>query len=139
MLYNDSIAYMSIKVIHMNKIIDKTKNYEFRNYIPKNRINKIFVYVPTPIKILKYIMDVNEPIKYPKKIDENGIGNKEFNLGNKTKYAYPIEHVYELKEPLTLEELKKNYSFTAPQSFAYGTKYNELTVRINSIKTNKIF
>lgn len=32
------------------------------------------------------------------------------NLGNKAKYAYPIEHVYELKEPITLEELKKNYS-----------------------------
>lgn len=134
-----NIAYMSIKEIHMNKILKKIKNYEFRNYITKNIINKIYVYVPTPVKQLKYILDVDTPVKAPNKINELGVGNKEFNLGNKSKYAYPIKHVYELQESIPLKQLKDKFGFTAPQAFAYGNKYIKLTNKINSINTKQLY
>lgn len=135
----NNIAYMSIKEIHMNKILNKTKTYEFRNYIPKNMINKIYVYVPTPVKQLKYILEVNSPVKYPIKINECGIGNKEFNLGNKSKYAYPIKHVHELQEPITLKELKDKFGFTAPQAFTYGSKHIDLINKVNSTDIKQLY
>jgi len=135
----NNIAYMSIKEIHINRIVNKQKNHEFRNYIPKNKIDKIFVYVPTPVKQLKYILEVASQVKAPQKIDEDGIGNKEFNLGSKCKYAYPINHVYEIENPIMLEELKNKFGFTAPQAFAYASKYQELTELISSSKIKLLY
>lgn len=135
----NNIAYMSIKEIHMNRILNRTKNHEFRNYIPKKKIAKIFVYVPTPVKQLKYILEVDSQVKVPQKIDENGIGNKEFNLGIKCKFAYPIKHVYEIVNPINLEELKTKFGFTAPQAFAYASKYEKLTELINAAKYKIIY
>ena len=48
-------VFMSIKEIHMNRILSKIKNHEFRTKKPKKDFNYIIVYVPTPIKELKYV------------------------------------------------------------------------------------
>ena len=51
-------VFMSIKEIHINRILSKIKNHEFRTKKPKNDFDYIIVYVPTPIKELKYVLRV---------------------------------------------------------------------------------
>lgn len=93
-------VFMSIKEVHINRILEKTKNHEFRSKKPKNRFEYIIVYIPTPIKELKYILRVKEPITNPEKILINGYGNEKFNEETKEKYAYPIENVFEMERPI---------------------------------------
>ena len=40
-------------------------------------------------------------MKYPEKLDSDGDGNYDFNIGKKSKYAYPIIKVYELVYPIS--------------------------------------
>ena len=74
-----SAVFMSIKEIHINRILSKIKNHEFRTKKPKNDFDYIIVYVATPIKELKYILRVKQPVASPNKISIDGYGNKEFN------------------------------------------------------------
>ena len=55
-------VFMSIKEIHINRILSKIKNHEFRTKKPKKSFDYIIVYVPTPLKELKYILKVKQPI-----------------------------------------------------------------------------
>ena len=131
-----SAVFMSIKEIHINRILGKIKNHEFRTKKPKKDFDYIIVYVPIPIKELKYILKVKQPIASPNKIIIEGYGNKEFNNTKKEKYAYPIENVYRI---ISLDILKQKFNFTAPQSFAYGEKYQELLEYIDEIGITKLY
>lgn len=131
--------YISIKPQYTKLIEKGTKNYEFRKYIPKKTINTLFVYESSPTCALKYIIEIGNIVKYPTQILETGIGNDDFNKGSKdSKYAYQIKHVYILKEPIKLHELKEKYDFCAPQSYAYDDKYGNLTNYLLSAKVRKI-
>ena len=68
------------------KLPDDWKNHEFRTKKPKKSFDYIIVYVPTPLKELKYILKVKQPISSPNKIKIDGYGNKEFNNTKKEKY-----------------------------------------------------
>ncbi|MEE3343794.1 MAG: hypothetical protein VZS44_06870 [Bacilli bacterium] len=126
--------FISIKPQYIKLIITGEKNYEFRKYIPKEKINKLYVYETTPTKSLKYIMTIDKIIEYPNKIKEPGYGNEDFNNGlKKSKYAYHISKVEELDKSIELSELKSIYSFTPPQSYAYDTKYNSLLNYIDNV------
>lgn len=135
----DNIVFMSIKEQHINRIISKTKNHEFRNVKPTRSFRYIFVYVPVPVKELKYILKVKQPVVSPNKINYDGIGNKEFNSEQKTKYAYPIENLFLINNPIQLDELKEKFDFTAPQSFAYGNKYEKLVMYVKQNGITKIY
>lgn len=132
-------VFMSIKEIHINRILNKIKNHEFRTKKPKKDFDYIIVYVLTPIKELKYILKVKQPVASPNKISINGYGNKEFNNVSTEKYAYPIESVYEINKPIKLDILKQEFNFTAPQSFAYGEKYKELLDYIDKVGITKLY
>lgn len=119
--------YVSINPTPMSKIIQGIKNYEFRNYIPKNDFRFLYVYISKTEKKLKYIIEIGKVFKYPDKIKVDGDGNKEFNNGIKSKYAYQILKVYELEKPISLEELKQKFSFVPPQAFSYDTTYPDLS------------
>lgn len=120
--------YLSIKPQYTKLIEIGKKNYEFRNYVSKKPFDTLFVYESTPTCALKYIIEIDNIIKYPEKIKELGIGNDEFNKGfKKAKYAYKIKHIYLLDKPIKLQELKEKYNFNAPQGYAYDDKYPELT------------
>ena len=134
-----SAVFMSIKEIHINRILSKIKNHEFRTKKPKKDFDYIIVYVPTPIKELKYILKVKQPVASPNKIIIDGYGNKEFNNTKKEKYAYPIESVYKINKPIKLDILKQKFNFTAPQSFAYGKKYQELLEYIYKVGITKLY
>jgi len=130
--------YISIKPKYLRLIESGEKTYEFRNYYPKEKIDILYVYESSPTCQLKYIIELGNVIKRPNKINEMGIGNEEFNQGIKTKYAYQIKSIKSLEEPIELNELRKKYKFTAPQAFAYDTKYPELTEDINKKSCIKI-
>ena len=134
-----SAVFMSIKEIHINRILSKIKNHEFRTKKPKKDFDYIIVYVPTPIKELKYVLKVKQAVSRPNNIIEDGYGNKEFNNTNKEKYAYPIESVYKINKTIELDKLKQKFKFTAPQSFAYGEKYQELLEYIDKVGITKLY
>lgn len=130
--------YLSIKPQHVKRIVCGKKNYEFRNYVPKREFDTLFVYESFPICELKYIIELGDIVCYPDKISEDGIGNAEFNIGDKSKYAYFIKHVYLLDNPISLKELREKYSFTPPQGFAYDDRYEKLTGYMNSASFKRI-
>lgn len=118
-------VYISIKPKYTELIKSKEKNYEFRKYLIKD-LKTMFVY-ESENSCLKYIMEVGSPICSPNKIEEDGVGNKEFNLLDDTlKYAYPVIHLYELKRPISLTELRSKYKFSAPQKYTMADTYPEL-------------
>ena len=122
--------YVSIKQEPTSKIVQGIKNCEFRNYIPKKSFKFLYVYVTAPQSQLKYVIEIGNIVKYPEQLEVEGDGNLEFNQGKKSKYAYPITKVYELTNPILLEELKKKFGFVPPQAFSYAETYKELTEHI---------
>lgn len=132
--------YISIKPVHLNRIISGEKTYEFRNYIPKDGVDTLFVYESSPVCELRYVIKVGKIIEYPNKILKKGIGNEDFNKGEKnSKYAYEIKDVYRLEKFISLKKLREKYDFNPPQAYSYSKKYPKLTNYImNSIKKPKI-
>lgn len=131
--------YMSINPNATSKIENKVKTYEFRNYIPKRKFDKLYVYVTSPVCELKYILLIDEIISYPNTISENGDGNSEFNQGKKSKHAYQISKVYKLKKSILLNELKEKYGFVPPQGYAYSDRYSDLTNFVESTEKDLVW
>ncbi len=131
----------SLKPKFAELIEKKEKTHEFRKYTPKRIPTRLWLYVTAPVSTLMYVADVDPVVKFPHKIPNEGYGNENFNNGlKKSEFAFPIRHLYKLKTPLNLEQLRLNYSFTAPQGFAYMSKYPDLyTDVINSIGLEKVF
>ncbi len=114
-------VYISIKPKYTELIKNRDKNYEFRKYLIKD-LKTMFVY-ESENSCLKYIMEVGSPICSPNKIEEDGIGNQEFNQSDSNQFAYPIIHLYELKKPIFLTELRSKYKFSAPQKYTMADTY----------------
>ena len=131
--------YISIKPVHLKRIVTGKKDYEFRNYYPKEHIDVLYVYESSPTCELRYVIELGEIVKYPNKITKEGYGNEDFNKGLKnSKYAYEIKHLYELERFISLKELKKKYGFNPPQSYAYDVRYKKLTDDINKMNVKKL-
>ena len=128
---------ISIRPEHTKNIEEKRKNYEFRSYLIKN-INKMYIY-ESVTSCLKYIMEIDNTVHYPDKIDEDGIGNIDFNNHIKYEYAYHIKHLYKLEKPLILTHLKSKYKLSAPQKYILGSNHQELINDIEKMKKIKIY
>ncbi len=136
----EKAIFISIKPIHLSRIVSKIKNYEFRNYYPKQEIKYLYVYESYPTCSLKYIIELGEIIEKPAKITKEGYGNSEFNNKLlKEKYAYEIKHLFSLEKPICLKELKEKYHFNPPQSYAYDERYPILTSYIKDSKLKQLF
>lgn len=112
---------VSLHPEHIARIVDRTKNHEFRAWKIPQEVSRIWVYITRPESELRYMCLFSEP-KTPGEIeDEKGIGNLEFNQGKKAaKFAYEILQVYELNNPVSLEEMKrKGWVAGAPQKYTY--------------------
>lgn len=119
--------FISLKPEFIELIKERKKTHEFRSYRPKKDIRRLWIYITVPVASLKYIIEVGRIVEYPEKIKIDGVGNLEFNKGlKKSKYAFPIKHLYELVEPISLERLKKEFGLVPPQSFIYIDKYPSL-------------
>ncbi|KAI0887948.1 uncharacterized protein GGS22DRAFT_197865 [Annulohypoxylon maeteangense] len=103
------------------RILDRTKDHEFRSWNIPHTVCRVWLYSTKPLSELKY-MCILTPPKTPGEIeDEKGIGNAEFNQGNQSaKFAYEILQVYELNNPVSLDEMKnKGWIAAAPQKFIW--------------------
>lgn len=130
----DNGVYFSIKPEFVSLIAKKDKNYEFRKYIPKKHPKTIIIYTTSPVCEIRYLAEIDTIIEYPSRIPENGYGNSDFNAGKKrSKFAYHICKLYELDNPINLYTLKSAFSFSPPQSYAYSSKYDELTSYISHL------
>ncbi|KDR70139.1 hypothetical protein GALMADRAFT_254978 [Galerina marginata CBS 339.88] len=111
---------ISIKPVHMNNIVERKKNHEFRKYLISNTVERMWFYVSSPDSTLRYIATIGHG-KSPGEIeDEEGLGNADFNAGLKvSKYGYEIKELYQLNEPLALTEMKERYGASCPQRFSY--------------------
>ncbi|KAI0450939.1 hypothetical protein F5B21DRAFT_488871 [Xylaria acuta] len=112
---------VSLHPEHIARIVDRSKNHEFRAWRIPHQVSRIWVYITRPESELRYMCRFGEP-KMPGEIeDEKGIGNVEFNQGKKTaKFAYEILQVYELNNPVSLDEMKrKGWVAGAPQKYTY--------------------
>lgn len=131
---------MSIKPQFVDLIQKGQKNYEFRKYIPKKGLRRLWIYTSSPICSLEYVADIDTIITYPECILEQGIGNKEFNCGlKKSKHAYHIQHLYRLGTPLKLDRIRTEFGFTAPQSYFYLESNKELSDFLMKQEKIKIF
>jgi hypothetical protein len=113
---------ISIKPIHMQKIVSRLKTHEFRKYLVPISVKRMWFYTSAPVQCLQYIAIVGNG-KEPGQIDavDTGLGNAEFNAGGKeSNYGYEILHLYELDIPLSLKSLKeRGFVKGAPQKYQW--------------------
>lgn len=129
----DKGVFFSIKPEFVELISQKQKNYEFRKYIPNIQPHVVIIYTTSPVCEIRYIATIDTITAYPSHIPENGYGNAEFNEGKKkSRFAYHISKLYELLDPIDLSTLRISYSFFPPQSYAYCSRYAELTDNISN-------
>ncbi|KAJ7110356.1 hypothetical protein C8R43DRAFT_1042366 [Mycena crocata] len=115
---------ISIKTPHMNNIVSRVKNHEFRKYLISRSVERMWLYVSSPDQTLRYIAIVSQG-KVPGEIeDEAGLGNTDFNESYKTEasHAYEIIHLHKLRVPLHISVLKERYGISPPQRYAYTPK-----------------
>lgn len=131
---------ISIYPKYIEKILTGEKNFEFRPFVLKTDYCNIFwVYETSPVKSLKYKMTVKNPITKLKNNQSYFLGNQEFErLISDGKYAYEIIHIDELVLPINLNDLNE-MGVTAPQGYAYLTKYPHLFNTLKNAKLKKIF
>lgn len=112
---------MSLHPEHLSRIVDGTKNHEFRVWKIPPGVSRVWLYATKPTSELRY-MCVFGPFKEPGQVeDEKGAGNKAFNQGKTVnKYAYEVLQVYELNDPVSLQEMiRKGWIKGAPQKYNY--------------------
>jgi len=132
--------FLSIKSKFAGLINSREKTHEFRRYKPKDQIKRIWFYVTSPDSELKYIAEVGKVVEYPNQIPEDGIGNVDFNQGLKfSKFAFPILHLNELVEGISLNRLKSQFNFNPPQKYIYTDSFPELVGYATSCGIRRIY
>lgn len=116
---------LPIKPEYANKIIEKTKLYEYRKTKCKKEINKIIIYSTAPIKKVIAEVEVKEIISNsPSELWEDtkeysGISKEKYMKYFKNKdlaFAYKLGRVVSYNTPKTLKDFGINYY---PQSYVY--------------------
>jgi hypothetical protein len=100
----------------MHNIATRRKTHEFRKYLIPGTVQRMWFYTSAPVQRLQYIAEISKG-KRPGGIkpDDLGIGNEEFNAGEKeSKFGYEILHLYQLKEHLNLEDLRARKFLKGP-------------------------
>ena len=113
----------------MQQIVEGVKTHEFRKYQLDSSVLRIWFYRTAPHSSIEYIC-VILPAKTRNPgdpaLEEDGLGNKEFNTRDKAwegyDYAYEIMAVYKLDNPITLNALKDVHGWnSAPRRVVYIT------------------
>jgi hypothetical protein len=111
----------------MQQIASGQKTYEFRSYRLADSVKRVWFYRTAPRSSIEYICEIlpgqtrnpGDPA-----LEEDGLGNKEFNGRHKDweryDFAYKIISVYKLDKPVTLNDLKTLYGIgSAPRGLVY--------------------
>jgi hypothetical protein len=100
----------------------------------------MWFYTSAPAQSLKYVAEISRG-KRPGEVDveDQGLGNVEFNAGRKeSKFGYEILHLYELREPLSLDKLRRRgFARAAPQKYQWVS--NEMLNAIEIDEQKKLF
>ncbi|TLD33193.1 hypothetical protein PspLS_00993 [Pyricularia sp. CBS 133598] len=93
----------------VKEIVDGIRNHDFRTAKLPRSVHRLWIYVARPACELRYMATIGEPHE-PGEIDsKTGLGNAEFNEGKTSaKWAYELEQVYVLNNPVSLERMKEN-------------------------------
>ncbi|KAJ0307830.1 hypothetical protein COL516b_003800 [Colletotrichum fioriniae] len=111
--------FISIHPEHMEAIVAGEKNHEFRNYKIPHTVTRMWLYVTKPVAELRYMACFSEA-KSPGEIDEDGVGNAEFNQNNSSKFAYHLKKVFQLNDPMSLQEMMDmDWLHGPPQKYNY--------------------
>ncbi len=112
---------------YMSQIVDGTKNHEFRKYLLKPSVKRIWFYRTAPHSALTHICEIlpartRNPGDPP--LEEDGLGNVEFNSRHEDwdgyDFAYRIVSVYALRSPVSLADMRSEYGFkAAPRGLVY--------------------
>jgi predicted transcriptional regulator len=124
--------FLSIRSQFVSKIFEGTKTVELRRIRPKHiaKGTLILIYVPSPIQSLVGAFKVDRVVELPPgelwKVvhDRAGVSRKEFDAyyeGTPTGVAIFFSDVWNLPEPIELQDLKENVGFQPPQGFRYAT------------------
>lgn len=116
---------MSINPQYVEKILNGSKQYEFRKHASKTRPSKIVIYCTTPVKKVVGEVEVKEVLEdKPSKIwnitsSKSGIDKVFFDSyykNRKKAVAYKLGRINKYKKPKSLKQIGIK---TAPQSFVY--------------------
>lgn len=113
-------AFISIHTKHVDNILARVKNHEFRSYRLAT-VQRFWLYQTSPVQSVRYVMTVG-PAKSPGEITNPGLRNDAFNSGEtgKHRFAYPVLKIEELEKPLGLKVLASNgWMGTPPQAYTY--------------------
>ena len=97
-------------------------------------------YTTAPAQCIRYVAVVSNG-KTPGQIgaDDTGLGNDDFNAGRKeSKYGYEIVHLYELSEPVSLQDMvKRGWAKGGPQKYQWVSQ--EMLNNIDLEEQKKVF
>jgi hypothetical protein len=119
----------------MSHIASCLKTHEFRKYLIPASVKRMWFYTSAPAEHLKYVAEISRG-KKPGEVDvaDEGLVNEEFNVGNKeSKFGYEILHLYELRESLSLDGLRRR-GFTRGPLQKYQWVTNEM---LNAIEIDE--
>jgi len=104
-----SDIFISIHPSSIEKIVNQTKDHEFRAYKFPPTVRRVWIYETRPSCILRYMAVISDAKQPGEILDESGFENDKFNAKPKGRnFAYEILALYELSSPRTLEELILN-------------------------------
>lgn len=111
----------------MQQIVSGEKTYEFRKYRLAQSVERIWFYSTAPKSSIQYVCEIMPAqTRNPgdSALEEDGLGNKEFNTRHPDwegyDFAYKILSVYKLEKPVTLNDLRISHAFeSAPRGLTY--------------------
>ncbi|KAF7556329.1 hypothetical protein G7Z17_g1546 [Cylindrodendrum hubeiense] len=118
----ESDVLLAIYAIHLANIAAQTKNHEYRNYRLRDGVERLWLYEARGTQPMKGCAAIT---RIPGTVPEEpaGNGNVEFNSGvMESKFGYQILELYELVEPITLDDMRKKYGMGAPMGWSYVKK-----------------
>ena len=118
---------LPIRGPYMQEIVNGEKTYEFQKRCLKPSVQRIWFYTTAPRSSIEYMCEIlNAKTRNPGDLplEEDGLGNKEFNTRHKHwdgyDFAYQILSVRRIEEPITLKNLKDDHGMrSAPQGMVY--------------------
>lgn len=124
--------FLSIRSQHVSKIFEGAKTVELRRVRPKHIAKGalVLIYVPLPVQSLVGAFKVDRVVEMPlRELWEAvhvraGITREEFDIyyeGVATGVAIFFNEVWNLPEPIELQDLKEEVGFQPPQGFRYVT------------------
>ena len=118
----DSDAFISIHPSQIRLIKNRSKTHIMKKWPLPPMTVRTWFYETDPKSRIKYMVTIGVAKRPGDKLDEGGIGNTSFNAKppGTIEYAYEIFDLYELADPVPLDDIKeKGWFKAAPSKFIH--------------------